>query len=737
MAMDLIPKYTRITNYNKLVDRFVTAQVRHPSDKEKERMGTVFALVEILNPWHPNAQIGQTIINTFVREYYKQTNTNEIINFENALKKVNEKLVQITQNGETDWIGKTNAIIAVVCNNHLHLSYSGKIRGYLLRNELLPIINPQETYSYHHPLKTFSAVISGDLKISDKIFFSSNLLFEYLDEKKLHQILSDGDITQVAVQIASVLRSRNIKQANSILIQTTTVKDTDQIPEVLYLDDSKLNFALPTLDASSKKFKENLNSFISRLGSEWKKGQSFYSEQVAPQSKDFLTKTKRFTNKYLTKFKETTIANQKNSDVVRSEISPKTTIIQTQKNIPNVNHYRSTKEKSNLEYKKIITWIKNFTQQIKIFFKNAFSKKNRSKTYAIIAFILLLIFIANIGYLQKINKSKISQTQMENELTSLESKKDDASLALVTQDNEKAKQLVEEINNKLNSFSNYPELQNRINALKNDLTTINDKILNITRLSSGKEIVSFPQANQFFNISDIYYGVDYKTGKIYQKAINSTQSPTEAAQIPVANGVITASGQKDNNIFLLSSKNKMYTLQSSSLSEAINDSGSWKNAISIKSYYDYLYLLDGSAGQIYKYTSSNNNLYSEPTSYVDTSVVDIKNSVDFIVDGNVYILKKDGSIVKLSQGQIVDFTIKNMPSENSTFANPKKIYTEENLNSLYILDNNRIVELDKQGSFIAQYAFDNSITNITDFNINTKTKEIYILNNNTIYKYNY
>ena len=72
---------------------------------------------------------------------------------------------------------------------------------------------------------------------------------------------------------------------------------------------------------------------------------------------------------------------------------------------------------------------------------------------------------------------------------------------------------------------------------------------------------------------------------------------------------------------------------------------------------------------IFKALTSSNNSYSEPTSYVDTSVVDIKNSVDFVVDGNVYILKKDGSIVKLSQGQIVDFTIKNMPSDSLLVTN--------------------------------------------------------------------
>ena len=75
-------QYARLATTEKLPDRFLNAQIKANSDLAKAGMGEVFMLVEILTPWLPTAQIGQSIISTFAESYYDSGSTSDLVNFE-------------------------------------------------------------------------------------------------------------------------------------------------------------------------------------------------------------------------------------------------------------------------------------------------------------------------------------------------------------------------------------------------------------------------------------------------------------------------------------------------------------------------------------------------------------------------------------------------------------------------------------------------------------------------------
>lgn len=726
--MQLIPQYTRITNYKKLVDRFITSQVRSSSDPKKQEMGKIFALIEILNPWHPNAQIGQTIINTLIREYYRQSNTNELINLENALKKVNEKLVEITQRGETDWIGKINATLILITNNKIHLAYTGKIKAYLWRSgKILPIINPKETYTYNHPLKTFSSVISGDLKLKDKIFFSTNLLFDFIDSHKLEQLLSEKNIIEIGDQIASILRSRNTKQANCIIVDMgITNQDLTQMPEAIYLDQEQ--FA--QFSQTFKKYFDNLKDSGAKLGlllkNSFGKSQKYYQEKIVPKSKEILTKSKSYTEKHISK---PTIDETK----IRSTIpnSP-----EQSKPSLNVNYYNASSKKIVLYFKKCLDYLSTASRKIINLLKKCFKPKNRSKTFIVISIILLLIFIANIGLLKKVNTNKENIIQTEAILTDLENKKDDASLAIITGDNKKAEVLLNEIMTEINNLQYDPSLNNRVDSLKNEIQEKLDEISKITRLTDPQSINEFNNTNFFTISSNKIISLNTSSNQIFASEIKNNASPSEIAQIPTQDGLAKTMSQQENTDYIYTFKKSVYSLQNDNLKKVTNKDGSWKNAAALANYLENIYLLDSDIGQIYKYTKNNDN-FSESSEYLDTNKIDVKKSIDLTIDGNIYILKSDGNIIKILLGNPINFTINGIPEPDSNISNPKKIYTEEGINSLYVLDNNRILELDKNGNYISQFAFSNDISDIKDFYINPKNKELYILDNNKVYSFNY
>ena len=100
-----------------------------------------------------------------------------------------------------------------------------------------------------------------------------------------------------------------------------------------------------------------------------------------------------------------------------------------------------------------------------------------------------------------------------------------------------------------------------------------------------------------------------------------------------------------------------------------------------------------------------------------------------------------GAIFSLNIEKFLERKIRAKKAKRAKFltenqeAKPKKIKTTDEINSLYILDDNRILEFDKDGKYINQFNFDKGMDNITDFQINPKTKELYIINSGKIYKY--
>src|SRR5690606_32358811 len=115
--------------------------------------GKIFAIVEIESPWFPNSQIGQTIINTAAREYFKSSETEPLLRFEAALKKTNETLDQLAKTGEREWIERLHAVLALVRDNEIHMATTGKARGWLIRgSKSSPMFEPASPAS--SPAKT-------------------------------------------------------------------------------------------------------------------------------------------------------------------------------------------------------------------------------------------------------------------------------------------------------------------------------------------------------------------------------------------------------------------------------------------------------------------------------------------------------------------------------------------------------------------------------------------------------
>jgi len=146
-------------------------------------------------------------------------------------------------------------------------------------------------------------------------------------------------------------------------------------------------------------------------------------------------------------------------------------------------------------------------------------------------------------------------------------------------------------------------------------------------------------------------------------------------------------------------------------------------------------MLDPEAKQIWRYTRRRDQFDAAQAYSVG---VDLSNAVDFAIDGNIYILNNDGSIIRLYQGNKEDFPIKQSPVK--PLVSPTKIFTEQDMNQIYILEpnENRILVYlkdDKTGgaSYNSQYIFDD-LQGIKDLVVDKDTNTMYVLTKDAVYR---
>lgn len=730
-------QFARITNSGKLADRFLTCQHLQSEDLAKSAMGEIFALIEILSPWFPTAQIGKLIINNFAKFYYGGGSTSDLVNFENSLKHINEDLAQITQEGETDWIGNLNGILASIVGSNLHLAPSGRIDAFIFRDgKVNHLTYGLSEASQSHPLKTFSNVISGELKNHDKILITNKELFNHLSLESIRQIITINSPSSAALQITKLLKKARTRNVNLIIINLILKEELSnetiakEAESVFYLDKSMesplikvgnfwKNLALPIASIIRNKFKKSPSKLKVK-------------EKTLPAEKAVSRKEES-----ADRFEREFIQGTRDDGLLKDEeikYSPDLYI-----------HYYNAKKTENEKGKKVnkgLNLFGNFglwlLDKIKLsyrFIVRIAHDRSRRK-YLYIAIAVLLILIIGLVIFWRGKSTKIGNLQSQKILDEAISLQKDGKNLLLSGDIEQAKAKfvlsIEKADSiKENSFVGN-DAQNTMTSSYEEL----DKLTSATRFNELKAIISVSETPKSLFVigGEAYLMADEN---IY-KATLLGGSPTKVASIPKGQGNLSFGTRADKIIYFYTSDQNLYQFDTTTnkLGQVkIAEEGRWETANSIANYVGTIYLLDGVIGQIYKHSSSQNE-FAKGEEYISTTKINLKQSVSMAIDGSIYVLKNDGKVTKIQKSKLQDFSLKNIPTPYDEIKEPLKIFTDADTPSIYILDlsQKRILEFDKEGQFVHQYFLPQNFDKINDFAVSAKQRKIWILNDVSVYE---
>ncbi|MDH4359043.1 MAG: hypothetical protein OEV37_03895 [Candidatus Berkelbacteria bacterium] len=709
--------FTRLTSSDKLPDRFLTCQFYQPVDPDQIDSGVIFSQIEILTPWFPSSQIGQTAINTLIREYYRGTDTSDLVNFENAIKGVNRVLSQFAQNGETDWIGKLSGVLILINKKEIHIAQTGHSHAYLYRgSKINHITEGLDIDDEPHPLKTFTNLTSGTLQMGDKIVVANSSFFENIAPSELKLLVSNYRPTLAALECAKILKSHGNRVANAIFLESTSKEELANIPpeqkiESVYLDQSGINFSL----VAKNFFKNSVGPAFKALGRATVSGARATGRFIAPRVKKSWEKTR-----------EGSIKSFETAQSVVSQAKRR-----EKEEAPHTYSVESKDEAGRVVPKKSLLKAKNKLRRMLITL--GLYSRDKSKMVLGVFVLVVIILAAALTYSFAKNRWHSNAKNLEQRYAQLTSLDGEASIAASKRDDQTALQKYKEI------YNIALELQDTDYAdkTKEFLEKANAKITEITKLRSISSLKTLDLEGDTLAI-----GVDSKRiigvlsgGEIKERKATDAGFVTLLSATLPSNKIVSLT-ELEVNLFALVFDNKALAILDPVKKTITTQEIKLKSDGQIKSFGENIYLLDTTNNQIWKITAEDSK-YTTSSTYLKDQSIKISDAVDLAIDGSIYTLNGSGQIMELSRGtKINEFKVTLPGSE--TLTSYKKIFTSENSTSIFIVaqDGNRtrIIEIKKNGNFLAQYYLE-SADSFQEIVLDSYLREIYVLKDKKILEY--
>ena len=146
-------------------------------------------------------------------------------------------------------------------------------------------------------------------------------------------------------------------------------------------------------------------------------------------------------------------------------------------------------------------------------------------------------------------------------------------------------------------------------------------------------------------------------------------------------------------------------------------------------YNNAAYLLDPSAGQIWKYTQVGGAL-SVGTAYFPSSTLALRDGLDLAIDGAIYVLQKGGAVQKYYGRQPVPFALDSLPESLKKVVAIAVSGPDQFRGSVYVLDavTGAVVELNKTGQFLRQYlGVKDEFINAQDLSFDPTSNTLYVV----------
>lgn len=241
-----------------------------------------------------------------------------------------------------------------------------------------------------------------------------------------------------------------------------------------------------------------------------------------------------------------------------------------------------------------------------------------------------------------------------------------------------------------------------IEKLQNDISLLQKKMNGIEIFSVGNDdiIADFSQEIELVDMVDIrqkkyIVGTKQVIGPLVSGETANIYTPSAE----IRNEVFVAATSQDDAVLIMTQSGKIlrFSWDSFWYVDVINQSV-WEFSPVIENYARNIYTLSKEQNQIYMHRKNWDNYEAAVPYLSDEDAIATGRILDLAIDGGIYILKLDGSMLKLFRSpsyRLESLSLNNLP-KNYDFSNIQKdtvpkIFTQANLKYVYMLLDNRIL----------------------------------------------
>lgn len=761
---------------NKNEASYVDILISKPSIIQSRTLGTLIAITRIDSPIKtknlPN------IINDNIRtNYYSNLNANVEFSLEETLGDFNEKLKKIEKVENLENLKDSiSSVIIVVKDDNIYFTNHGQILSYIYHAGKIINLCKEEEENVN---RVFSDISIGKLSRKDLLFFGTTNVFDNLKDEDILNSIGNLDLSNFIESIQKKISNIKANLEGAFLVIGKKQEECSILNniETLSLKDKFKNGLEENINSSSdseddsnidevfKKKEFDFLKIFTDLGSSI--SSAYKKVSKSEKMKGFFKSTSNFFVSSYKKFIPFVSTNIKKIKFPEKKLKIKEKVEKGKDKIEkNIEKVEKGKKKIDFKIKN-----KNFKKDLGRFFSKSSKHLKKYKNIYRISSVSLLILIILITFTfrlkQQSDKKQLAEQIYNKQIEEINLVHNEASSALIYNNYFKAKDLMknaeelilalpnvtpEEIENKNNLLLENNEILKRaykITTLENPeiLVDFSSDIKNEAEIiPEGEENTSDTETENIINkpvvinkvlkTTNNLYAFDYEAQNIYSiKNDKSIENKNLSEDI----GILIDGGEfdkEDRELLFLNKDKSLVSIENndSDLTDLSSSLSPYK--ISKLGFYgSNIYFLDKENDNIISIRRSTYGYYGSASKWIKEDV-DFKNVSSFAIDGYIYVAYQNGLIERYLKGYKNNFYLDIV---NPILENIDKIWTEEDMNEMYVMDSkeNRILIFNKDSSALIEQITSPAFDNLKDFTVDYKNEIIYVLNGDVLYKVPY
>lgn len=179
-------------------------------------------------------------------------------------------------------------------------------------------------------------------------------------------------------------------------------------------------------------------------------------------------------------------------------------------------------------------------------------------------------------------------------------------------------------------------------------------------------------------------------------------------------------------LLILDGERKLFALRAGSQPQPLplRRTNTWNSVAGIAAYDGNFYVLDPNANQVHRYLEAASGFDSEPTNAL-SGQVSLKDAIGLAVDGDIFVLKRTGPVLRFTQGAAAEFKLAGIDRD---LTGPNAIKVVSATSEVFVADsgNKRVVVAGKDGMFKRQLT-SSAFTDIRAMAVEPSTGTLFVV----------